>query len=143
MSLRETHPPARSDGPGQTGDAYVRLEEARLRCEHLAAQAATEHQRGSLRGIHRELGMAGWLASSGLDSDQRLWLLGTARRRSQRPVLGTTNAIHALAATTIRAEDAVARNLSTGDPSDELHLAHLHLLHAEELLHTHLLPGPA
>jgi hypothetical protein len=36
--------------------AYVRLEEARLRCERLAAQASTEAEYVSLRRIHRELG---------------------------------------------------------------------------------------
>jgi hypothetical protein len=44
--------------------AYVRLEEARLRCERLAAQASTEADYVSLRRIHRELGMAGWLAGN-------------------------------------------------------------------------------
>lgn len=132
------YPQARTGGSEQADHVYVRLEEARLRCEKLAAQTATEDECSSLRQLHRELGMAGWLASTEIDSNQRLWLLDTARRRSRLQVWDV-RASHALAAAMILAEDALAHALTTENlPSDHMHLAHLHLLHAEELLHAHL-----
>jgi hypothetical protein len=126
------------NGSGRTGDAYVLLEEARLRCEALTAQAATERDWSLLRRIHREIGMAGWLVSDKLDSDRRLSLLATAQRRS-RVEVWEVNATQALAAAALLAEDSVADGLAEEDPpSDSMHLAHLYLLHAHDLLHGHL-----
>jgi hypothetical protein len=131
-------------GPADTHDesggasAYMLLEEARLRCERLTAQAGTEAEYASLRRIHRELGMAGWLASTGIDASRRLALLSSARRRSTQPMPYASNSTHALAGTTISAEDAIGRSLTATQDSDHMHLAHLHVLHAEELLSDHL-----
>lgn len=85
--------------------------EARLRCERLAAEARTESERASLRVIHNELAMAGLLASSDLEPDQRLALLAVAHQQSMRPILHTAGAAHALAGTAISAEDAIGQYL--------------------------------
>ncbi len=128
------------DAPDKSGErsVYALLEEARLRCEGLAAEARTESERASLRVIHNELGMAGLLASSGLEPDQRLALLAVAHQQSMRPILHTADAAHALAGTAISAEDVIGQDLMTAGLSDHMHLAHLHLLRAEELLAAHL-----
>jgi hypothetical protein len=125
---------------GYTCDAsaYALLEEARLRCEQLFARAGTESERAVLSLIHKELGMAGWLASSEIDPDRRLALLTTAHLRSRRRLLHASTPAQALAGTAISAEDAVAEGLADAGQSDHMHLAHVHLLRAQELLAAHL-----
>jgi hypothetical protein len=140
MSYRGAHTAARDGCSWHVGYAYVLLEEARLRCEDLIAHAVTARERSSLGQIHRELGMAGWIISAEIESGQRLQLLAGARDRSRRPVL---NAGNALASAALLAEDALTRGLAQEDPlSDQLQLAHLHLLDAEALLHDHLAQEP-
>ncbi|MFZ0385866.1 MAG: hypothetical protein WAL22_09390 [Solirubrobacteraceae bacterium] len=123
------------DWPGHDdGHVYTLLEEARLRCEELTL-ARTGPTRGSLREIHHELGMAGWHAGSALDCDRRLALLAGAHQRSTTAaMLHPPGTPHALAAVAIIADDA----LSGTPQTDDMHLAHLHLLSAMGLLANHL-----
>jgi hypothetical protein len=141
VSFRETRSRVGGEDPGQAreGDerAYVLLEEARLRCERLGLEARTDAERISMELIHKELGMAGWLASSEIDSGRRLELLATAHDRSTETMLQPPKN-HALAGVASSAEDAVAEGLAGSGQSDHMHLAHLHLLRALELLAGHL-----
>jgi hypothetical protein len=118
-----------------TGDehAYMLVEQARLRCEHFHDSVATDTERLALEQIHRELGMAGWLISSPLDSVRRLGLLAAAHLQATIPTLHPRQA-HTLAAIVIEGEDAVVAALMHDTGSDHMHLAHLHLLYAMELL---------
>lgn len=118
-----------------TGDehAYVLVEQARLRCEHFRSSVGTGTERLALEQIHRELGMAGWLISSPLDSVRRLSLLAAAHLQATIPTLHPRQA-HTLAAVVIEGEDAVVATLMHDTGSDHMHLAHLHLLYAMELL---------
>jgi hypothetical protein len=87
--------------------------------------------------IHKELGMAGWLASTEIDSGRRLELLATVHDRCTETMLQPPKN-HALAGVASSAEDAVAEGLAGSGQSDHMHLAHLHLLRALELLAGHL-----
>jgi hypothetical protein len=113
--------------------AYVLVEQARLRCERFQHGVSTDAERLVLERIHRELGMAGWLVSSRLDPVRRLSHLAAAHRHAMTPTLHTTDA-HALAAVVIEGEDAVVAALTRDPGSDHMHVAHLHLLCAMELL---------
>lgn len=122
--------------------AYVLLEDSRLRCERLIADAHGEPDQARLRAMHRQLGAAGWVVSSEFDPARRLTLLARARRRSARPMPYST-AAHGLAEITVEAEDALAEGLTSEGEIEHLHMAHVHLLHAMELLHGHLYPSGA
>jgi hypothetical protein len=113
--------------------AYVLVEQARLRCERFQQSVATDAERFALEQIHRELGMAGWLISSTLDPVRRLSLLAAAHLLATTPAVHHIRA-HALAAIVIEGEDAVVAALTRDTGSDHMHLAHLHLLCAMELL---------
>jgi hypothetical protein len=115
----------------------VLLEEARLRCERLRADAGSDTERYSLNAIHKHLGMSGWAASSALDPPRRQALLARAQKQSGKGGTRTT-AEHALVEVVIDAEDVVTDGLGCAEEIDHLHLAHVHLLHAMDLLHTHL-----
>jgi hypothetical protein len=133
----DTHP-----GPGpdrqDSGDglAYALLEEARLRCARLAADSA-QPRWIALRELHRQIGMAGWYASMQVDRGRRLALLATAHQRSDRAI-GDLQDTDALAEVMIYSEDAIAGQLTRDAHSDHMHLAHLHLLHAMQLISDHL-----
>jgi len=113
--------------------AYVLVEQSRLRCEHYHHSVGTDAERLALEQIHRELGLAGWLISSTLDPVRRLSLLATAHLQAAIATPHTRLA-HALAAIVIEGEDAVVAALTRDTGSDHMHLAHLHLLCAMELL---------
>jgi hypothetical protein len=113
--------------------AYVLVEQARLRCEEFHHSVGTDAERLTLERIHREIGMAGWLVSSTLAPVSRLRLLAAAHRQATTPTLHLRLA-HALAAVVIEGEDAVVAALTRDTGSDHMHLAHLHLLCAMELL---------
>lgn len=140
VSLRELDTP-RESAPGRLGEgdelAYALLEEARLRCQELAVEAAVETARVSLRRVHRELGMAGWLTSSELDQDRRLALLAGAHQRSRRRMMDLDQT-YALAGVMVCGEDVLAETLTDDGHSGHLHLAHVHLLQAMGLLADHL-----
>jgi Tfp pilus assembly protein PilW len=118
---------------GGDEQAYVLVEQARLRCEQFHRNAGTDAERFALEQIHRELGMAGWMVSSTLDSMRRRSLLAAAHRQAKSPALHRLD-VHALAAIVIEGEDAVVAALTRDAGSDHMHLAHLHLLCAMELL---------
>ena len=60
-------------------DAYELLEEARLRCEQADFEREGIVERAPLRILHREVGLAGFLASSNLPSRRRREALARAR----------------------------------------------------------------
>jgi hypothetical protein len=113
--------------------AYVLVEQARLRCERFRDCAGTDGERVVLGRVHREIGMAGWLASAALEPARRLSLLTAARRYALTPVVHSRST-HALVAAAIEGEDAVTEALTLDGDSDDLHSARLHLLCAMELL---------
>lgn len=117
--------------------AYALVEEARLRCEQLQAEASHDLERNALRAIHHQLGMAGWAASTELQPQRRHAVLRDAHHQSVRPMRHPV-AEHALAEVLIDAEDALAAGLGRDQQGEHLHLAHIHLLHAMDLLHAHL-----
>jgi hypothetical protein len=118
-------------GPEDPGDhaaddqelIYALLEEARLRWEQLVCGRA-DPDGVSLCELHRELGLAGWLASSEIDPGRRLALLAGARQRSTTAImLHPADSPHALVVVAIIADDV----LTEIDQSERLHLAQLHL----------------
>lgn len=141
MSGRQT----RSVSPGAAGRsaqaaderAYGLLEEARLRCEQLTSAAVTPGERSSLAGIHKQLGMAGWIVSSEIVPIRRHVLLACAHHDSRRAT-PYAQATHALAELLINAEDTIASSLTGAAELERRHLVHVHLLHAMDLLHAHL-----
>lgn len=141
MSSRAGSTRPRRDPPDPAGDgdelAYTLLEEARLRCEQLVAEAGTRSERMVLGWIHRELGMAGWLVSSQLVPDRRLARLADAHHRSDRAI-SAVDRPGTLAEVVICGEDAVAEQLVHGDLSDDLQRTHRHLLRAIDMLDAHL-----
>lgn len=132
LSLRLHRSPWRNGGePG--GAVYVLLEEARLRCEQLLADAAGAERR-RLHRLRSELGMAGYWVSGELVPGKRLQLLEHARRRS----LATAAADRTVALE--RLVRVCARVLEreselNGEPSpDHVELVHRHLVAARALL---------
>jgi hypothetical protein len=83
---------------GRDASAYVLLEEAKLRCETLRGQARTHVRRQELHRLHRELGIAGLVASSNVPSHERHMLLERAHEQSARPVDQCSDPIRALVA---------------------------------------------
>jgi hypothetical protein len=69
--------------PPQDEQAYLLLEEARLRCLRLCEEALTRARRRQLEVAYREIGMAGYMASSRIPSDRRRRLLWQAHERSR------------------------------------------------------------
>ena len=116
--------------PPQNRDAraYVLLEEARLRCEALRADARTPARSATLNRLHRELGLAGLFTSSNLPSSVRHTLLADAHQRCTEAL--ADDAIDALALVMRRSEDAVDDGLVAPGLSDHMDLAHVHLLRA-------------
>jgi hypothetical protein len=117
-------------------DAYILLEETRLRCERMLQTAGDQQP---LRALHRELGLAGFLASSNLPSDKRREALARAR---DRVCAGAAEAgdIGALPALVDRARLALESGLIAPEFTEHVHLAHVHALRARDLL-TKLLSG--
>lgn len=140
MTVRRT-PALLSDPPGSAyaadEQAYALVEEARLRCEQLQAEAARSPKRHALRAIHYQLGMAGWVASTELPPQRRQAVLRDAHQQSVRPMRHPV-AEHALTEVVIEAEDTLAAGLGHDEQSEHLDLAHAHLLRAMDLLHAHL-----
>lgn len=114
--------------------AYALLEEARLRCEVLRAEAKTPAVRDSLHSLHRELGLAGLFASSNLPTAARLALLAEAHQRCKQTVTEESEPMAALAWIMRRAHDAVEHGLIAPGLSDHMRLADVHLHGASEIL---------
>lgn len=122
--------------------AYALLEEARLRCQRLRDMTPEGTECVSLKLIHRDLGIAGYLASSSLAPDRRGELLAVAHRHADQSV---QNEIRVLVETALLAEQAVQRAVDDPLGSEQLHVAQTHLSHALELLEPHATAeiGPA
>jgi Tfp pilus assembly protein PilW len=141
VTARPTPAQLLSDPPDSAhaadGQAYALVEEARLRCEQLQAEVSRDPKRHALRAIHRQLGMAGWAASTELPPHRRQAVLRDAHHQSVRPMRHPVPE-HALTEVVIEAEDALAAGLGHDQQSEHLHLARAHLLHAMDLLHAYL-----
>ncbi len=122
---------------------YVLIEEARLRCESLAATAGTEQRRRELRRLHRDLGLSGLYASTNIPPETRRTLLSRVHSRCDhlgRRRLASTRGLQR----TVRRAVRVLRHAVVKDgPADHLELAHLHLLRAMEFLIPLPSPHPA
>src|ERR1700759_3795673 len=62
-------------------NAYRLIEEARLRCQRRLQKCIGEAERARWTSVHRELGMAGYLASGEIPPNKRVELLARARER--------------------------------------------------------------
>ena len=106
------------------------LEEARLRCERIGGGASKARLSQPFRDLHRELGLAGFFASTDLSVSTRTKALVRARRRcgieeTERQELGMLIDL---------GRRAVEKRLTTTPVSDHMHMAHVHVLTAQELL---------
>ncbi len=112
--------------------AYLALEEARLVCER--QRVSDQQLQGRLRLLHRHLGMAGFYASSELRATRRRDLLALARERSEKRSTAAAELASSVAALTRDARFDIEGAMKALGPRDDLHLAHLYVLGAEELL---------
>lgn len=78
--------------------------------------------------------MAGLAASSHIVSSARLVLLAEAHERSNRSSSESTDGLKELVSIIALAEQYIARGSSRVGLADHLHLAHIHLLQAQQLL---------
>lgn len=116
--------------------AYMLLEEARLRCWALIEDSVDSYfyvdpDGLSLNGLYRDLGTAGYYASARLDPGRRRQLLEQARARSERDARGSMRALADVTAAAVR---SVERALTVTGPLDHMHLAHIHVVTACEVL---------
>jgi hypothetical protein len=134
MTIYETQIPDQDWGQRAEADgrAYALLEQARLRCGQFRGVSTAPEEHRKLGRIHRELGLAGWCASSELAPARRLPLLAGAHEYAMQTT-DEPGRVHALAAIMIEAEDAVTAALGDS-PSDHMHNARMHLLWAMELV---------
>jgi hypothetical protein len=110
--------------------AYVLLEEARLRCERVLEVVGDAPLLGQL---HRELGLAGFFASSCVPPDKRRESRDRAHDRcGSEAALGDDE--RALGRLVERAQKVVESGLTAPVPTDYMHLAHIHVLQARDLL---------
>lgn len=120
------HDRSASDHRGQRADAsaYALLEEARLRRERLRDQTPEGTECAPLKLVHRDLGTAGYLASSRISVGRRGELLAIAHKHATQPVQYT---IGALVKTPLCAERALERALPDRLASECVRLAQTHL----------------
>jgi hypothetical protein len=129
--MRKHRHRAPSESPqDRDGRAYVLLEEARLRCEAMRAEAGTRARYDTLNRLHRELGLAGLFASSNLPTSVRHALLADAHQRCPEALPHGADALHALVLAMRRSEDAVDAGLVAPGLSDHMDRALVHLLRA-------------
>lgn len=130
-------------GPGPTSAdsgcdrdevCYELLEEARLRCDRIC-RVIGDAEFEWLRATHRHLGLAGFFVSSSIPSPRRRQALAAAHHRCRDNLTHLPDAFQALQASIRRACSAVERGLCVPEVADHMHLAHVHLLAAQELLH--------
>jgi len=117
--------------------AYMLLEEARLRCKSLLAdshQTESDPDGLSMSGLYGDLGIAGYYASARLAPDRRKQLLAQAHTRCDRGTGGLTGSAQALADVTAAATRTVERALTVTGLLDHMHLAHIHVMSACEVL---------
>jgi hypothetical protein len=106
----------------------VLLEEARLRCLSLRDEAGADRRAHVLAVAYRELGMAGYMASSRIPSDRRLRLLDEARERSAQS--RGSHGLRALMHVAGAAATAVDRALVAPGITDHVQSAAEHLVRA-------------
>ncbi len=121
-------------GMGREEASYVLLEEARLLCEGLCCQCGQVEARGILNTLHREFGLAGFFASSNLSAQRRQRLLDDARCRARDHGSSARRIITALRGLTRESLRAIEAAPGAEGFTDNMHLAHVHLLGAQELL---------
>lgn len=112
--------------------AYAAVEEARLVCEQIRT-CDRQHSRG-LRVLHRQLGMAGFHASSELGQARRHELLEFARCRCDTRLATKPDVAGSLRAVARDARFEIEGALNALGPREHLRLAHAYVLGAEELL---------
>jgi hypothetical protein len=125
--------------------AYELIEIARIRCEQLPV--GIRPQSFELKGIHRDLGLAGFYASAQLSAQTREECLALAHDRCDAyPLRHFTAGVQAVFEGAVAAADALADVLFGLDrPGDaeltegqhhlaEVHVAHLHALSASASL---------
>jgi hypothetical protein len=126
---------ARQKSPPQAeSDAYELLEEARLRCEQLDSERKAIVELASLWVLHREVGLAGFVASSNLPPRRRQRALARARISVASDQLECSDAEATLVAVIERAREAVEQGLIAPGVSDHMHLAHVHVVRAQQLV---------
>ena len=114
--------------------AYLLLEAARLCCEGLSSRGETAIAASTLEDVHREVGLAGFFASTNLAPELRRAALARARHGSPCNDIGAPRCDRGLVAAVERARRAVEAGLIAPCLSDHMHLAHVHVLSAEDLL---------
>jgi hypothetical protein len=123
--------------------AYTLLETARIRCEHLIRSEPRAQE--ALRGIHRDIGLAGYYMSSDFAPELRERSLAVAREEwgtsADRDARTT---LEAMFEESVAASDTIATALAqaSGD-ADLLHVVHLHVMSACESLNAQLAALPA
>lgn len=126
---------ARQKSPLQAEtDAYELLEEARLRCEQLDSGREGIAERGPVHVLHREVGLAGFLASSNLGARRRQKALARARISAGTDQLEDEDAESVLVVLIEQAREAVEQGLIAPGPSDHMRLAHAHVVMAQQLV---------
>lgn len=114
--------------------AYTLLETARIRCESLAA-APSDEGHDALRGVHRDLGLAGYYISADFAPGQRLDCLALAHQACSSNLLSVPRvAVETIFDDAVAAADALSDLLTTllargGDlerGEAARHVAHVH-----------------
>lgn len=127
--------------------AYTLLETARIRCESLLTASGDEGHH-VLRGVHRDLGLAGYYTSADFAPGQRLDCLALAHQAcSSNPLSVPRAAVETIFDDAVAAADALSDALSAllarggdlerGEAARHLahvHAAQLHVMSASEAL---------
>jgi hypothetical protein len=116
---------------GEARVAYVLIEEARLRCEALADQFGDD---AVLQAAHRDIGLAGFHASSNFASELRERSLNEAHSRCRRVACrGRQQELSTVLSEVLMACDAFTYvSVHSADP--EVETAHVYALAAAEQL---------
>jgi hypothetical protein len=112
--------------------AYAVLEEARLRCERLLAAGHESWGPETLLTLHRETGLAAFFSSEDLPSAERRRALAGAQVGVDASCADVDE--QALVALLEGARWAVEDCLIAPGLSDHMHLAHVHVLHAQDIV---------
>jgi hypothetical protein len=126
--------------------AYVRAEEARLRCERLGR---AHRERWPTDGAvssrvleaHRQLGLAGFHAGAMIEPGVRQTRLGLAHLRSAERSDDVEQQIRALVQAVVNAAEAVEVAMLSHELPDHLRDAHRHMMRACEEVDAYLEAG--
>jgi hypothetical protein len=133
IRFRRAVRPSPAEALSREHDAYRLLEEARLRCLQLREEVRSEARRRLLREAYRELGLAGYLASSRIPSAPRLELLAAAHAAGAEAA-GEAHGARALLAVVASAATAVEAALVAPGVTDHVQQAAEHLARARREL---------